>query len=334
MMFDLDDDPYELNNLVGLNGMTAANSTIIQAEHMRCLLLDWMTRLDGSVGYCSDPAANYGQGNGDISEIRDRQSWTAIGFWTSASDTGVLEMGKLAWTGDAYVRHDWLDMGIRISEQYIKVSSMTLTGQDANLFSFDASTTFEFDHKACISIRVSFSSPATLSSTPVDASLVIQWSELGTGGPDNVLTIPLTMRDYDFEAQNLGYPPPPTFAATVSPAPTYPPTSRPPSSPLSNPTSAPISPISPGSTQAPSTFTAIDITTTSISPTIVIGTTLAPSTIPGENAGDSTLPTAMNGCSSPDCSNDNTTTVSAGGETIPLKLFFLFAVTTITVLFL
>ena len=65
-MFDLDDDPYELNNLVGLNGMTAANSTIIQAEHMRCLLLDWMTRLDGSVGYCSDPAANYGQGNGDV----------------------------------------------------------------------------------------------------------------------------------------------------------------------------------------------------------------------------------------------------------------------------
>ena len=122
MMFDLDEDPYELNNLVGLNGMTAANSTIIQAEHMRCLLLDWMTRLDGSVGYYSDPAANYGQGKGDISEIRDRQSWTAIGFWTSASDTGVMEMGKVSWTGDAYVRHDWLYMGTRISEQTIEVS--------------------------------------------------------------------------------------------------------------------------------------------------------------------------------------------------------------------
>jgi hypothetical protein len=80
MMFDLDADPYELSNLVGLNGITASNSTIIQAEHMRCLLLNWMTRLDGSVGYYSDPAANYGQGNGDISEIRDRQSWNAIGF--------------------------------------------------------------------------------------------------------------------------------------------------------------------------------------------------------------------------------------------------------------
>lgn len=94
MMFDLDEDPYELNNLVGLNGMTAANSTIIQAEHMRCLLLDWMTRLDGSVGYYSDPAANYGQGKGDISEIRDRQSRTAIGLLDER-----LENGKVGLDG-------------------------------------------------------------------------------------------------------------------------------------------------------------------------------------------------------------------------------------------
>jgi hypothetical protein len=150
------EDLYELNILVGLYGMTAANSTIIQAEHMRCLLVDWMTRLDSSVGYYSDPAANYGQGKGDISEIRNRQSWTANDFWTSASDSGVMEMGKVAWTGDAYIRHDWLYMGARISEQTTEVSSMTFSGQDANLCSFDASTPSEFGHKACIPIRIHF----------------------------------------------------------------------------------------------------------------------------------------------------------------------------------
>jgi hypothetical protein len=94
MMFDLDKDPFEMNNLLGLNGMIAQDDTIIQAEHMRCLLLDWMTRLDGNVGYYSNPAANYNEGSGDITEIRERQSWKSIGFWTSASDTGALEFGK------------------------------------------------------------------------------------------------------------------------------------------------------------------------------------------------------------------------------------------------
>jgi hypothetical protein len=59
--------------------ITASNVTFTKAEHMRCFLLDWMTLLEGSFG-CSG-----------VPEIRDRQS---IGVWTSASDSGVVEMGK------------------------------------------------------------------------------------------------------------------------------------------------------------------------------------------------------------------------------------------------
>jgi hypothetical protein len=161
MMFDLSTDPFELSNLLGINGMTAANHTIIHAEHLRCLLLDWMTRLDGTVGYYSDPAANYGQGNGDISEIRERQSWKTIGFWTSASDTMTLEMAKVSWTGDTYVRHEWLYMGTGIPGQTIKVSSMS---------------------NAWVPVRITFSSPAELYSTPLDDSLVIEWTESTTNG--------------------------------------------------------------------------------------------------------------------------------------------------------
>ncbi|KAG7371623.1 molybdenum cofactor biosynthesis protein C [Nitzschia inconspicua] len=92
MMLGLDTDPFEMNSILGFNAMNATDATIIQAEHMRCLLLDWMTRLDGTVVYYSDPATNYGQSNGDISKIRDRQSWKAVGVWTSSSDSGVLEL--------------------------------------------------------------------------------------------------------------------------------------------------------------------------------------------------------------------------------------------------
>jgi hypothetical protein len=330
MMFQLDDDPFEMSNLLGLNGMTAANSTIIQAEHMRCLLLDWMSRLDGPVGYYSDPEANYGQGNGDISEIRDRQSWTAIGFWTSAGDTGVLEMGKVSWTGEAFVRHDWLYMGTRIFEQTIEVSSMMFTGQDANLFSVDASTPLEFGHKACVPIRISFSSSTSLSSTPVDASLVIQWKELGTSQSANVATIQLSMADYDFEAQNLGYPPPPTIAPTISPVPTNPPTVRQTTSPLSNPTAPVVSPTSPAAANFNPSTSIADIPstpTTSPSPTSMSDATFAPSTIQGENATmEYTLSPAMNGCGSSDC-DENSTQISAGREMRQLKFFPLFAVT-------
>jgi len=229
MMFDLDSDPFELNNLLGLNALTASDSTIIQAEHMRCLLLDWMTRLNGEIGYFSDPLNNYGEGSGDISEIRARQSWKTTGFWTSASDTGVLEMGKVAWTGEAFVRHEWLYIGTRL-DQTIAVQSITVSGSDASLFSIDANLPIEFGLNSCVAIRVSFSSPTSLSTTPIDALLSIEWSELGSDASAvsrSTSSIQLTMKDYDFDSQVLGYPPPPTMSPTVSPAPTAIPVPRP-----------------------------------------------------------------------------------------------------------
>ncbi|KAG7343609.1 hypothetical protein IV203_021617 [Nitzschia inconspicua] len=299
MMFDLDTDPFEMNNLLGFNAMNATDATIIQAEHMRCLLLDWMTRLDGTVGYYSVPAANYGQGNGDISEIRDRQSWKAVGFWTSSSDSGVLEMGNVAWTGDAYVRHEWLYMGTRMADQSIRVSSMTVTGQHANRFTIDDKFPIDFSFKSCVPIRISFSSATTLASTPIDASLVIQWSEVDSTGAvttsQSTETIRLTMKNYDFESQNLGYPPPPTIAPTISPAPTNVPTIL--------PTINPTTPSSPSTTASGET-------------------TSSPSTMSGEEAesdenGTTSVPPVVS-CG-PDCvetnDHDNTAVPAAAGST-------------------
>mmetsp|Transcript_17895 Transcript_17895/g.31335 ORF Transcript_17895/g.31335 Transcript_17895/m.31335 type:complete len:416 (+) Transcript_17895:2022-3269(+) len=255
MMFDLEKDPFELNNLLGVNAMIASDATIVQAEHMRCLLLDWMTRLDGEKRYYSNPAANYGQGQGDITEIRNRQQWKSIGFWTCASDTNTLEMGRVAWTGNEFVRHEWLYLGTRL-EETIVVSSISLTGADAGLFSVNESPPIQFHQNACVKIRVSFASPLSLSTTPVDASLVLVWtagSDAGAGAAvtPTTTTIRLTMKDYDFDAQRLGYPPPPTAAPTVSPAPTVTPvTDSPTMVPSSGTTSTPVSDSTPSSQPA------------------------------------------------------------------------------------
>jgi len=116
MMYHLETDPYEVQNLIGRQfGSTIKNSTIAKAEHLRCLLLDWMNRHNNgnnnnnnnhhsnsnggaavaAENYFSDPVSNFNQGSGDIEEITRRQSWKQTGFWVS--DDTRLEFGAIAW---------------------------------------------------------------------------------------------------------------------------------------------------------------------------------------------------------------------------------------------
>jgi hypothetical protein len=41
IMYDLEVDPYEMDNLVGSAGMSATDEIIGKAEHLKTLLLDW-----------------------------------------------------------------------------------------------------------------------------------------------------------------------------------------------------------------------------------------------------------------------------------------------------
>lgn len=153
MMFNLDSDPFEVTNLLGKNGMSASNATISKAEHLRCLLLDWMGRLDGSVGYYSDPAANYGEGMGDIIEVRNRQSWWPIGFWVSDS---IIQFGTVGWNGqDDYVRNEYLYLGTRNDGDVVVVTNITVTGPDASFFRVD-STSITLQFQDCYALKISF----------------------------------------------------------------------------------------------------------------------------------------------------------------------------------
>mmetsp|Transcript_3482 Transcript_3482/g.8276 ORF Transcript_3482/g.8276 Transcript_3482/m.8276 type:complete len:1163 (-) Transcript_3482:200-3688(-) len=169
MMFDLSSDPFEMNNLIGMNGMTANDETVSKAEHMRCLLLEWMKRLDGADRYFSDPGNNYFEGDGDITEIWRRQSWNEIGFWVS--DT-VIPFGRMAYDGTQYVRHEWIYMGTRMPG-LVSVTSITIMGSDAAFFQVDRdSANIEFGD--CIPIRVTFTSQEDVpSDRNLDAYLVI-----------------------------------------------------------------------------------------------------------------------------------------------------------------
>lgn len=174
MMFHLDTDPFETQNLLGKNAMFATDTTISKAEHMRCLLLDWMNRLDGSARYYSDPAANFGEGRGDLNEIRARQSWRQLGFWVS--DT-ILTFGKAGWNGQGFVRNEYLYLGTRVDEQ-IEIMSITLTGADASYFSVDTAK-ISIGFRECHALKITlFASTESWKEQPLDAALILTTKEL------------------------------------------------------------------------------------------------------------------------------------------------------------
>lgn len=179
MMYDLQNDPFEINNLLGSNADEATVDTLSKAEHLRCLLLDWMKRLDGEKRYYSDPLANYGEGAGDIEEVRIRQSWPESDFWVG--DT-TIQLGRLAFDHDdtqRWVRKEYLYFGTRTSGS-VDISSIDVIGTHRNFISIDttssssSSSSLVLEEKICYSIQITFSSPNpdTFATTSLDAALV------------------------------------------------------------------------------------------------------------------------------------------------------------------
>ncbi|KAL3911164.1 MAG: hypothetical protein SGILL_007390 [Bacillariaceae sp.] len=205
MMFDLDDDPSERRNLLGNSAMTAIEAHASKAEHLRCLLLDWMERLDnganGDETYFSDPANNYNDSAGDIQEIRNRQKWKQLGLWSSAKQNDPLEFGQVAWTGTEFVRHEWFYLGTRKEESYT-ITSVAFSGRDSIFFSIDddAVAGRVFGHNMCESIRVTFRANVWAEVANVDAELTLSVRKSGEGGA-RTIRVPLKLGDTEFAAR-------------------------------------------------------------------------------------------------------------------------------------
>jgi arylsulfatase A-like enzyme len=190
MMYDLHSDPHEVYNHLGANSAYATYATLSKAEHLRCLLIEWMGRLDGEARYYSDPLANYGEGQGDIEELRKRQSWPALDFWIGDSS---IEIGRLVLQDDQLVRSEFLYMGKRVDGAEILVS-ITISGPDAAFFSVDRSDLLVRTRK-CHSVKITFAASAEVilsRSGVVEASIVV-----GRDDHSDYL-IPLSLGEQDF----------------------------------------------------------------------------------------------------------------------------------------
>ncbi|KAI2488781.1 arylsulfatase [Fragilaria crotonensis] len=144
MLFDLADDPFELNNLLISGGAEPDNVTVGKAEHLRFLLLDWMTRVQtkASNDYYSDPIYNANEGKGDIKEILHRQSWPATDMWVSDQ---LILFRKVAAVDSRYIRSEWLYLGRRNPGSL--ACSFQVLGRDADLFHLhtNVATVTKFD---------------------------------------------------------------------------------------------------------------------------------------------------------------------------------------------
>jgi len=81
MLFNLRFDPYEMHNMIGSKGHSASDSIIGKVEHLRCLMVEWMRRVDSERGYYSDPKYNLWMNKGDIREVKSRNTWRRKYSW-------------------------------------------------------------------------------------------------------------------------------------------------------------------------------------------------------------------------------------------------------------
>lgn len=180
-LFNLEKDPYEMNNLVGKLGRTAPDEIIGKAEHLKCLLMEWMRRMDGDMKYYSRSRYNFGQGRGDIHEIRLRRQWRLVDYWQS--DTRI-NFGKPVKTSDQWKRNEFFYIG-RTKPGVLRITDIRIIGKDARYFSINKRRA-ELRSGDSLRIRVSFQGGSNVQIKKLDAALQIH------NNVNGVRRVPLT----------------------------------------------------------------------------------------------------------------------------------------------
>jgi len=171
MMYHLKSDPYEVNNLLGEVGMKATDAIIGKAEHLRCLLIEWMQRMNGgSEEYYSNPVYNNHEGQGDIKEVSDRQKWRALDFWVGNTQ---LQFGAPVWNGSMFVRNEYLYVGRRNSGS-IWVREVKLRGEGRTHFSVENYNGY-IEGGEYLRIKVTYAAQIRCPSKPFSAHVVIRY---------------------------------------------------------------------------------------------------------------------------------------------------------------
>jgi hypothetical protein len=189
MMFDLQNDPFEMNNILGTNAQSASDYIIGKAEYLKALLVEWMQRHDGKQHLYSDPIFNGGQGRGDITEVRLRRTWKRVDYWQSDQQVVFGGSPNADVTGN-FTRSEYFYIGRTLPGQ-LNLTEIQIVGDNAQYFSanVDQAVIAKNDH---IQIKLTFSAQQVIALTLPNATLLIAGD-----GIDNKL-IPLLVTDSDY----------------------------------------------------------------------------------------------------------------------------------------
>lgn len=163
MLFDVVADPFEMRNLIELSGSTAA--VIGKAEHLKCLLLEWMNQHDGVAGYYSQPPTDSA-----IHKVRSQRTWDTADFWVSDP---TLELKPPVFVDGEWRSNAWLYIGRTRPGGTLNISDISLVGVGRSYFILDASSrTIAPDDY--MRIKVAFKSSILVEMAALDVQVVIE----------------------------------------------------------------------------------------------------------------------------------------------------------------
>jgi len=181
MMYDIDADPYEMSNLVGNNGMSASDAVIGKAEHLKCLLIEWMQRMDGGTNhYYSNPFWNNGEGMGDIAEITARRKWKTLDIWVSDP---AVKVGLPVDVDGQLTRNEYIYLG-RTTAGTLTISNITVEGADAGRIELSEFTSGSITQGNYARVKITYR-PTYYGEPITDTKIVISHSV----GEDNVIEL-------------------------------------------------------------------------------------------------------------------------------------------------
>jgi hypothetical protein len=167
MMYDIETDPYEMNNLLGTAGDDPA--VVGKAEHLKILLVEWLQRHDTPHRYFTSSAYNLGRGRGDVAEMSSRRTWAALPHWQS--DPNVT-FGTPAPVGSEFVRNEYLYVG----GAGLEVSGVAVEGPGAARFG----ARVDARGPGYARIKVSFRSPGPAPAAPSPSAWLVVNSTAST----------------------------------------------------------------------------------------------------------------------------------------------------------
>ena len=158
MLFNLDEDPAELNNLIGLNGNTASDAVIGKAEHLKAMLVKYL--MDAN-----HPAAT---------AVLERRTWKRRAFWVESSS---IEFRDVLADG---TRTEYLYLGTTAGE----IISISLVGGNGH-FSIRFDSQYSHNEAGFTVVAVRFAK--IQQSLPQENSTLVV--RLGTSDEEKVVTL-------------------------------------------------------------------------------------------------------------------------------------------------